>query len=44
MTIRKYHYERLGFTQLGTIPEGFRMKDGSLANICPYFRETRTKS
>ena len=31
-------YERLGFTQLGTIPGGFRMKDGSYANICPYYR------
>ena len=32
-------YERLGFTQLGTIPHGFRMKDGSFANICPYYKE-----
>lgn len=40
----RHLYERLGFTQLGTIPGGFRMKDGPLANICPYFRETRTKS
>ena len=36
----RHLYERLGFTQLGTIPGGFRMKDGSFANICPYFRET----
>ena len=36
----RHLYERLGFTQLGTIPRGFRMKDGSVANICPYFRET----
>ena len=32
-------YERLGFTRLGTIPRGFRMKDGSFANICPYYKE-----
>ena len=36
----RHLYERLDFTQLGTIPRGFRMKDGSFANICPYFRET----
>jgi RimJ/RimL family protein N-acetyltransferase len=30
-------YERLGFTQLGVIPRGFRMKDGTFANICPYY-------
>ena len=36
----RHLYERLGFTQLGTIPRGFRMKDGTFANICPYFRET----
>ena len=39
----RHLYERLGFTQLGMIPGGFRMKDGSFANICPYFRETRIK-
>ena len=32
-------YERLGFTQLGTIPGGFRMKDGHYENICPYYHE-----
>lgn len=32
-------YERLGFIQLGTIPKGFRMKDGSYENICPYYIE-----
>ena len=38
--VRARHlYERLGFTQLGTIPHGFRMKDGSFANICPYYKE-----
>ena len=35
----RHLYERLGFKQLGTIPRGFRMKDGSFANICPYYRE-----
>ena len=25
------------FEQLGTIRGGFRMKDGSYANICPYW-------
>ena len=32
-------YEALGFRQLGTIPGGFRMKDGHYENICPYFYE-----
>lgn len=32
-------YERLGFKQLGTIPNGFRMKDGHFENICPYYIE-----
>ena len=32
-------YERLGFTQLGTIPGGFRMADGKFADICPYYIE-----
>lgn len=35
----RHLYERLGFTQLGTIPKGFRMKDGYYENICPYYRE-----
>ncbi len=29
----------LGFTQLGTIPGGFRMKDGHYENICPYYHK-----
>ena len=33
----RHLYERLGFTQLGTIPGGFRMKDGRYENICPYY-------
>lgn len=32
-------YERLGFRQLGTIPGGFRLKDGRFENICPYYIE-----
>lgn len=35
----RHLYERLGFVQLGTIPRGFRMKDGSFENICPYYHE-----
>ena len=35
----RHLYERLGFKQLGTIPKGFRMKDGHYENICPYYIE-----
>lgn len=35
----RHLYERLGFVRLGTIPGGFRMKDGHYENICPYYRE-----
>lgn len=35
----RHLYERLGFTQLGTIPNGFRMKDGHYEDICPYYCE-----
>ena len=35
----RHLYERLGFRQLGTILNGFRMKDGHYENICPYYRE-----
>ena len=38
-THARHLYERLGFIQLGTIPNGFRMKDGHFENICPYYRE-----
>ena len=38
-THARHLYERLGFTQLGTITGGFRMKDGHYENICPYFKE-----
>ena len=30
-------YESLGFQQLGVIPGGFRLSDGSYADICPYY-------
>lgn len=33
----RHLYERLGFEQLGTIPGGFRMKDGHYEDICPYY-------
>lgn len=32
-------YESFGFIQLGTIPKGFRMKDGHYEDICPYYYE-----
>ena len=35
----RHLYERLGFQQLGTIPGGFRMKDGRYENICLYYHE-----
>ena len=35
----RHLYERLGFVQLGTIPGGFRMKDGHYENIGPYYHE-----
>ena len=35
----RHLYEKLGFRQLGVIPGGFRMKDGSYEDICPYCRE-----
>lgn len=30
-------YEKLGFVQLGVIPNGFLMKNGSYEDICPYY-------
>lgn len=30
-------YKRLGFTQLGVIPQGFRMKDGHYEDIIPHY-------
>lgn len=38
-TSARHLYEKLGFVQLGTIPGGFRMPDGSYADICPYYHE-----
>ena len=35
----RHLYERLGFIPIGTIPHGFRMKDGSYQNICLYYYE-----
>lgn len=35
----RHLYERLGFVQIGTIPGGFRMKDGHYEDICPYYHE-----
>lgn len=35
----RHLYERIGFTQLGTIPKGFRRKNGEYVDICPYFIE-----
>ena len=35
----RHLYERIGFSQLGVIPNGFRMKDGHYENICPYYIE-----
>lgn len=34
----RHLYERLGFTQLGTIPKGFRLRSGEYEDICPYFK------
>ena len=35
----RHLYERIGFKQLGVIPNGFRMNDGHFENICPYYIE-----
>lgn len=31
-------YEKLGFTQLGIIPKGFKMQDGLYEDIIPHYR------
>lgn len=33
--VQNFSHSRL--TQLGTIPGGFRMKDGTFEDICPYY-------
>lgn len=33
----RHLYEKLGFIQLGIIAKGFRKKDGSYEDICPYY-------
>lgn len=33
----RHLYEKIGFEQLGTIRGGFRSKDGSYVDICPYY-------
>lgn len=35
----RHLYERLGFKHVGTIPYGFRMKDGHYEDICLYYYE-----
>ena len=35
----RHVYEKLGFVQLGVIRGGFRMPDGTYADICPYYHE-----
>lgn len=33
-------YEKIGFTKVGMIPKGFRLKDGSYQNIFIFYHET----
>lgn len=35
----RHLYEKLGFCKLGTVPNGFRLSDGSYENICLYYYE-----
>ena len=35
----RHLYEKIGFIQLGVIPKGFLMKDGTYEDICPYYIE-----
>ena len=32
-------YERLGFVKIGTVPNAFRMNDGTFESICLYYHE-----
>ncbi len=38
-THARHLYERFGFTQLGTIPGGFRMKDGHYSRIYKRYKK-----
>jgi L-amino acid N-acyltransferase YncA len=38
-TVARHIYESLGFVQLGIIPGGFLLPDGSYVDICPYYHE-----
>ena len=35
----RHLYERLGFVTLGSVPKGFRMKDGHFEDIWLYYYE-----
>lgn len=35
----RHLYEKIGFRQLGTIPGGFRLKNGEYVDICLYYLE-----
>ena len=35
----RHLYEKLGFTQIGTIHGGLQIKDGTYVNTCPYYIE-----
>jgi len=35
----RHVYERCGFVQVGTIPNGYLMKDGHYVNMCLYYRK-----
>ena len=37
--VARHLYEKLGFTQLGVIPSGFRMPDDTYEDIVPYYHE-----
>lgn len=40
----RHLYERLGFQQLGTIPKGFRLKNNTYEDICPYYISCQQES
>jgi len=35
----RHVYERCGFVQVGTIPNGYLMKDGNYVNMCLYYHK-----